>query len=145
MEIHVMSRDGMTKFSQEEHPFESFAISVSDPDRTPIIIDVLNHSRIYSVHYFRFWDEVDPQYGAMKEDDATLLAKFVLYEHKHKPDAHLVVNCEGGISRSAGIAAAISKYFNGNDHHYFHKSRFVPNMRCYRLVLDALHKYGGQS
>ena len=145
MEIHVMGRGGMEKFSQDEHPFESFAISISDPDRKQLIINLLNQSGIYSVHHFRFWDEIEPQYGAMTEEDAIMIAKFVLYEHKHKPDAHLVINCEGGVSRSAGIAAAVAKYFNGDDHYYFHKSRFVPNMRCYRLVLDALHKYGGQS
>lgn len=142
MEIHVMSRYGMVHFSRQENPFDSFAISIYDPDQPQIIFDLSNRSGIHSVHYFKFWDETEMKHGAMSEDDATLLAKYVLMEHKNNPQAHLVVNCEGGVSRSAGVAAAVSKYFNGKDDYYFN-SRFVPNMRCYRLVLDALHKYGG--
>jgi hypothetical protein len=47
-----------------------------------------------------------------------------------------------GICRSAGIAAAISKVLTGDDSRFFDKSRYVPNMLCYRLTLEALYKLG---
>ena len=50
----------------------------------------------------------------------------------------LIVHCEFGVSRSAGIAAAILKAISGNDSAIFDDPKYVPNMHCYRLVMDAL-------
>ncbi len=45
----------------------------------------------------------------------------------------IVVNCEAGISRSAGMTAAISKILNGEDDLFF--KRFLPNMLVYKMML----------
>ncbi len=50
----------------------------------------------------------------------------------------MVVHCEGGISRSAAAAAAISRYFNGVDSFFF--EHYVPNRLVYRRVLEALQQ-----
>lgn len=47
----------------------------------------------------------------------------------------IIVQCQAGISRSAGIAAAISVVFNGDDTEFFEK--YVPNMTCYRAILNT--------
>ena len=51
----------------------------------------------------------------------------------------IVVHCDGGISRSAGVAGALSKALNGNDEEFF-SGRFKPNMRVYRKLLDAYYQ-----
>ena len=71
---------------------------------------------------------------------AEQIAKFAL-KWKDKVDG-IIVNCEAGISRSSGVAAALMKYFTGDDSLIFNSSRFCPNMTCYRLVLEALMKEG---
>lgn len=46
----------------------------------------------------------------------------------------IIVNCEAGISRSAGVAAALSKIYNGHDSFFF--KNFLPNMLVYRTILE---------
>ena len=49
----------------------------------------------------------------------------------------IIVHCEAGVSRSAGVAAAIGKYLNGDDMFIFGAPRFSPNITCYRKVLNT--------
>jgi predicted protein tyrosine phosphatase len=48
----------------------------------------------------------------------------------------IVVHCDAGVSRSAGIAAALAKVFLGDDTEFF-GGRYRPNRRVYRAVLEA--------
>jgi predicted protein tyrosine phosphatase len=54
----------------------------------------------------------------------------------------IIVHCEFGQSRSAGIAAAISMYLDGHDSGVFYKRKYNPNRTCYHYVLAALRKRG---
>ena len=47
----------------------------------------------------------------------------------------IVVHCEAGISRSAGVASALSLILNKTDQYYF--DHYCPNMRVYRYILNA--------
>lgn len=49
----------------------------------------------------------------------------------------IIVHCEAGISRSAGVAGAIMKYLNNDDTPVFNSGRYCPNMTCYRKVLSC--------
>ena len=57
----------------------------------------------------------------------------------------IIVHCDAGQSRSAGVAAAIAKFFNGNDDQFFSgggmygSPRYTPNRLVYRKVLRAFH------
>lgn len=57
----------------------------------------------------------------------------------------LIVHCEFGVSRSAGIAAAILKTLCGDESSIFGNPWFVPNMRCFRMTYNALHDSNGNS
>lgn len=50
----------------------------------------------------------------------------------------IICHCEGGMSRSAGVAAALSRHFNGDDRFYFKK--YYPNKLVYKTLLEALGK-----
>ena len=55
---------------------------------------------------------------------------------KYKDEVDLiVVNCELGISRSSGMAAAIGKILNGDDMDFFRY--FIPNMHVYRKMMEV--------
>jgi len=51
----------------------------------------------------------------------------------------IVCQCDAGISRSSGIAAALSKIMNGNDSWIFNSMKYVPNMFVYRMILNKYY------
>ncbi|HVH42669.1 MAG TPA: hypothetical protein VM925_10005 [Labilithrix sp.] len=48
----------------------------------------------------------------------------------------IVIHCDAGISRSAAVAAALSRALRGDDTEFF-TGKYKPNMRVYRLLLDS--------
>jgi predicted protein tyrosine phosphatase len=50
----------------------------------------------------------------------------------------IVCQCDAGISRSAGTAAALSKYITGSDEFYF--KHYLPNSLVYNTILEEFHK-----
>lgn len=50
----------------------------------------------------------------------------------------LCVHCEAGISRSAGVAGALSKIYNGDDSYYF--KNYIPNIYVYRVLLQIYER-----
>jgi predicted protein tyrosine phosphatase len=85
-------------------------------------------------------EEIEPLWG-MTEEQAAEIADFAL-KVKRKVK-RFIVHCEYGQSRSAGVAAALSQYFEGHDNCIFLNRRYHPNRMCFRLVLEALKKQGG--
>lgn len=76
-------------------------------------------------------------YYPITEQQARKIAKFVM---RYKDSVEqIIVHCDAGISRSAGVAAAIAKYLNGSDDDFFVRSPYTPNMTCYHKVLFALY------
>ena len=86
---------------------------------------------------FLCFDDVETEPNGMRKEDAEKVAEFIKEIGKNYDV--LVVHCDAGISRSSGVAAAIMKYLYNNDAKIFDSPMYQPNMRCYRLVLDALH------
>jgi len=53
----------------------------------------------------------------------------------YKSIRDLFIHCDAGISRSAGVAAALAKiYFDNNDK--FFEAPYYPNRRIYRLIME---------
>lgn len=72
----------------------------------------------------------------MSDKDA-LKIKEVIEETKEEV-TEIWVHCDAGVSRSAGVAAAIGKYLNDDDMFVFGSPRYSPNITCYRKTLNAL-------
>ena len=75
----------------------------------------------------------------MSDEDARKVARFA---EAHK-DKRIIVHCDAGISRSAGVAAAIMKYYTNDDMNYFYSGQYCPNRWCYRKTLNALMEGAG--
>jgi len=73
--------------------------------------------------------------GLFTDEQALQIVDFV-NEMKGKVEV-LVCHCEGGISRSSGVAAALSLMINGSDNEIFHNDKYIPNMFVYRKMLNA--------
>lgn len=87
-------------------------------------------------------DDSIPGCTPMSNAQATLAANF-LEELTTSDPTTLIVHCSAGISRSAGVAAAIHDALgwpiaNAQDNDVFRDGKFAPNMHCYRTMLRAL-------
>lgn len=83
------------------------------------------------------FDDVETGDTAITEHHAEQIANFVR-RWINKVDT-VIVHCDAGVSRSAGIGAAIMKWANGDDSAIFNNGRFIPNMRCFRMMLNAFN------
>jgi hypothetical protein len=73
--------------------------------------------------------------GLFTDEQAVQVVDFI-NEMKGKIEV-LMCHCEGGISRSSGMAAAINLMINGSDEEIFKNIKYLPNMFVYRKVLNA--------
>jgi len=70
----------------------------------------------------------------MTEKDAEHILLFVSsVMHKIKL---IVCQCDGGISRSSAVAAALGKILNNDDTFIFNNLKYKPNMHVYRTILS---------
>ena len=143
MQIFVTSRQGIqhiTKaFAKENRPEKIAIISITDPDSKPA--NITRSPGFSGIIRMRFDDIEQDDFwhgkflNAMRSWQAKEIAKFV-NEVEDKID-FLFVHCEAGISRSAGVATAISLAKFGNDEEFFKSGKYSPNMNCYKLTLEA--------
>jgi len=67
----------------------------------------------------------------LRRDDAVTLLRFV---RSHIENIELIIcQCEAGISRSAGVAAALSRLYNNDDAFFF--ENYIPNTDVYRALI----------
>lgn len=147
MKITVMSRKSAVEYCRQAHNTRSIMISVSDPynkySESPFCTD---ENGVLQIQDLYFCDADRPGkdvYGReVTEEDlfgdshAFVIKRFLSLH----PGTDIIVHCDAGISRSSGIAAAILKAYTGDDSQIFNSPRYVPNMRCYRVLLEELMK-----
>ena len=136
MRFYVYSRQ---KAKRESYRLNepTLIISITDPILGPNTF--ARNSNIIGLCRFQF-DDVDEDTCSagdvlMTSEDAAKIKDYVL-AYKDKVEC-IIVHCEVGISRSAGVMAAIQKYLIGDDSAIFNNDTFSPNKHCYKLMLDA--------
>jgi predicted protein tyrosine phosphatase len=76
------------------------------------------------------------KYKLFTEQQAKDIVDFV---DKHRENVEIIcVHCYAGISRSAGVGAAISLYLNGDDHNIASGFGFQPNAHVKSLILAEI-------
>ena len=134
--IIVMNRENAKKYSCEIHDETSVIISIYDTTDSPNHFNKYINNGVKAVLYVQF-DDVDKNYIdniAIDKTNANKIVKFAkMYWNKVNT---IIVHCGAGVSRSAGCAAAISKYFTGSDNFIFDNFKYRPNMLVYRTVLN---------
>lgn len=134
MNIQVMNRKDAIRYSYHYQDMPSAIISISTPNQE-------YHQHIYRSLYNQIrcvlrlsFDDVEDGDYAITPNDTKKIHNFV----EANKDLNIIIHCDAGISRSAGIAAALMKYYNGDDSPIFDNPRHVPNMRCYQTMLEEL-------
>ena len=145
MNVTVMSRQDAIKYCYQPHSQRVIMISISDPYETYMRGPFSSHENgVAAVMSLAFADaEVpgkDVYYREVGEEDliSQADAKKIRDFLQRYPDTDVIVHCDAGISRSAGVGAAILKWATGSDFAIFDNLRYRPNMRCYRTVLMEL-------
>lgn len=114
-------------------------ISITSPKSNTAIIPY--KSNCLDILYLEFHD-LDRNYPEIdchlvSPSDAKKVWDFV---NKYKDKIQLIIcQCEAGISRSAGTAAALSKVLNNRDTEFFKK--YLPNILVYRTILNERGMY----
>ena len=142
IDIRILNRKEAKKFSCESHDFKTAIISITDTDKADVIFEKNEVNGIRAVLRLKF-DDVERDYKnehCITKEDAENIVKFV-NKNKNKVDK-FIVHCEAGVSRSAGVGAAIMKALNGDDWDVFKNPLKCPNMKCYRTVLNAFAEAG---
>jgi len=113
-------------------------ISVRDPGDVPV--ETLTNPNMVARLDLEFSDfdvDINPKILETnikvftKEDAQSILKVFSLTE---KYISLVVINCVAGISRSAAIAAALTKLLGQDDSSYF--KRYCPNRYVYRTIIN---------
>jgi len=137
MKVEIMSRTRVTEFSLQKHSELFAVISISDPDKeSPKLHCNIDNGILFQLK-LHFADVDVEQDGCITHEQARSVAEYVT-SVIDKADS-IIVHCEAGMSRSAGVGAAVMKYINGSDWNVFNNARFRPNMTCYRKVLNAFY------
>lgn len=145
MKVSVISRTKAIAYCHQKHANPVVMISISDPNmRYPSAPFTSPDNMIASILRLSFADADSPGvdvYGRqatvsdlMQREDG-LKIKALLDKY---PAADVIVHCDAGISRSAGVAAGILKAQTGSDSQIFDSPMHRPNMHCYMTTLQAL-------
>lgn len=139
--IIVMSRPMFEKYAACENSELAYAVSITTPGDTRANVNPNSNNKILDILRVSFHDttlETD-YYKPISERQAKRIANYI--KAKVLPDNRtqlIIVHCDAGQSRSAGVAAAIMKYIYGTDEPIYGNPRYTPNSVCYRRVLEAL-------
>ncbi len=135
MDIVIMNRTNARKESFKRNRPDTAIISITDHR---LSFNTFANARwIKSVLKLKFDDVTeDGAFGfCITDEDAAAIRTFI--KSVEDKVQRLIVHCEAGVSRSAGVAAAITKALHGDDMPIFNSTQYCPNMTCYKKVLLA--------
>ena len=144
--VRIMSRDDAELLIYEERfPENAAVISFSDPEESRLTgLFPVNYDGACG-HVFRVdIEDIDKETlderGCFDDffPEAEEAAKFIRENMKAGRD--IICQCEYGVSRSAGCAAAVREFFFGDGIRVFADYRYMPNQLVFNKIYDALTK-----
>ena len=143
MDFAVLSRDEARDFHTDK---KHIVISVMCPGDSEGPAKIPENKKNIGRLTMAFHDWDKRQKKIIEESTSPEAKDFVLFDRKMATqivefvrnfivwDLELIVcQCDAGISRSAGIAAALAKCINGDNEYYF--KHFLPNSLVYSLIV----------
>lgn len=136
MKVIVMNRPLASQYSLAPHSETSVIISITDPQGPPNFFCRDPANGIKDILRVSF-EDTDKAETSISKAQAREIAIFV---QQHMTIDKIIVHCEAGQSRSAGVAAAILKYIFNDDSSIFECPKYTPNMFVYRKVIESLYE-----
>ena len=142
--ITVMSRQDAIRTCHKPSNGETTAmVSISTPD-TYYTQHPRKSSSVQKICYVEFYDitteYADDRTPVISEDAADQIAKFVIAQH-HAGTQHLIIHCDAGQSRSAGVAKAISDFYQMPDDAIKYTREKYPNLTVSDAVKRAMQNW----
>lgn len=140
MDITIMSREELERNSSFISK-PTLIISINNIGQEKPILD-MDNTKIIDVLYLYFDDEVEGD-KIISDAQALQIRDFIIsYIDIYNLDSYgsylnIIVQCTGGVSRSAAVAAALSKVIKHNDNWVWSNGKFSPNIIVYEKVLKA--------
>lgn len=131
MKFTIMNVSQAKKLSYKENIDPCAIISITDAISIPVSFNP--NKNIVGILRLTFDDTDIKSPYSITERDAVNIIEFV-EKYKDITD-NFIIHCEAGISRSAGVAAALSKIYNGSDCDIFENPMYKPNMLVYNTIL----------
>lgn len=133
----IHSRKAMESAAMPDVPFVVVSITTSpfDEARIPPSAHCLGVLRLAFFDSDLSAEEDGPE-GLFSRDDARQIWRFILPLRTKL--RCIVLHCSAGLSRSPGVAAALSNVLCGDDQAFF--ARFRPNRRVYALLIDVFSR-----
>ena len=140
VELFVYSRSAIASVRPHDAPHVIISITSHESD----VASLRTNASCAGVLRLSFVDAETPsdQYAEdalFSPNHATKIWDFV-YDHRPRIE-RILAHCDAGVSRSAAVAAAIARVFNGDDAE-FSSGRYRPNPRVYRMLLAAHARRG---
>jgi predicted protein tyrosine phosphatase len=137
MKLQVFNREAFENYKTNE---PHISISITNPNSEPAKF-INEKTSLLDKLELQFFD-LDKDTGVFPysrfiftQSNARKILDFVIkYENKVKT---ILVHCEAGISRSAGIAGALSLIYNDDDEEFF--NMYIPNRLVYRTILEVYY------
>ena len=143
VKVIIKNRRTSIKDSYKDTSTKRVIISISS---TAYRFPYFNKSNpaVKAILYLSFDDVLDNEefYGcsAISNEDAFKIVNFVNNSIGTLDIDAIEVHCDAGVSRSAGVGAAILKYLKGDDSEIFDNPYFCPNDTCYKKVLNMFFR-----
>jgi predicted protein tyrosine phosphatase len=135
MKIFVLSQAKAQKYSCSE---PHVVISILTPEARQAQLPPNKHRLDVLRLYFHDFTGEEPGSNLLTLFSSYQANQITDFLEKNQMAKTIICHCEGGMSRSAGVAAALSKYYNGDDSFYFKK--YDPNKLVYKLLLETLQQ-----
>ena len=128
---------GMGRDTPIPHGVAVVSITTPEPQRGSLGLPEFDSDALVAVLHEQFDDVLPGEDGAIEERQGAEIVEFVRMLAEDGRCSRIVVHCDGGVSRSAGVAAAIGLLVGNGDSFVFDDPRLCPNMGCFRAVLRA--------
>lgn len=135
VEVFVYSRGAIERVPPHDVPHVIVSITSSDTDQARI--PPSPHCRAILRLAFADADaptEAIPEEALFSRAHARAIWELI----ETNLPRRLIIHCDAGMCRSPAVAAAVAKALDGDDTEYFR--RYRPNMRVYRMMLEAYHE-----
>ena len=130
--IVIRNRSNIGEYIEQVNE-DFLLISITNPWSRHVRIPANKHCK--GILRLRFHDTAQKHRGKVhfRRRHAQRIKRFVL-----RHDSGLIIcQCLAGISRSAGVGAALAKYYKLDAEEYFTKGCYVPNLLVFRTLLEA--------
>jgi predicted protein tyrosine phosphatase len=131
--IKIFSRQAIERACARQDIDKVIAI-ISITDVFEPLANISTNQNIKNCLRLQFDDVFEDEDAAMCQADADDIAEFL----SNTEFEELWIHCEGGVSRSAAVAAAISKHLYGDDMWVFQNPNYYPNLWVNKLTTEAL-------